>query len=124
MKKYAIVIAALVVVVLGGIIFISGNFSISGSTTMVSEPAKIEDKVQVDYWLTIDGKLYQTTEGSKPFSFTIGAKEVLQDFEDAVIGLKVGESKEFVIPSENAYPAGHPLGGKDLAFKVKLVKIE
>ncbi|MFQ6137451.1 MAG: peptidylprolyl isomerase, partial [Candidatus Hydrothermarchaeales archaeon] len=38
-----------------------------------------------------------------PLSFTIGSGQLISGFEEAVIGMKVGEEKEVVIPPEKAY---------------------
>ncbi|HDH27591.1 MAG TPA: hypothetical protein ENH13_00500 [Euryarchaeota archaeon] len=38
-----------------------------------------------------------------PLKFTVGAGEVIEGFDDAVIGMKEGETKEVTIPPENGY---------------------
>ena len=73
------------------------------------------DKVNVDYSLYVDGKLFQTTivEDAKssniydekitykPFEFSIGSNSVLKKFEDTVKKMKVGEEKTIeLLPSE------------------------
>jgi peptidylprolyl isomerase len=66
--------------------------------------AKEGDTVQVDYTLSFsDGTVYQTTVGKKPIEFVIGKGSMLADFEEAVIGMKVGDSKTITIPVANAY---------------------
>jgi peptidylprolyl isomerase len=66
--------------------------------------AKDGDTVQVDYTLTLaDGTLYQTTVGNQPLEFVLGKSTLLADFEEAIIGMKAGESKTITIPAANAY---------------------
>ena len=43
-----------------------------------------------------------------PFNISIGAGEVIKDFEEGVIGLKVGETKEITVEPENGYGEWNP----------------
>ena len=90
--------------------------------------AKSGDTVKVDYTLKLsDGSVFQTTVGSTPFQFTLGQNQVITGFENAVTGMKVGESKTVTIPAAEAYGttpnASNPLAGKDLTFEIKLLQI-
>jgi len=67
-------------------------------------PAKKGDKVKIHYTGKLDdGKVFDTSEGREPLEFRIGANEVIPGFENAVIGMKVGEEKTIHIPSAEAY---------------------
>jgi FKBP-type peptidyl-prolyl cis-trans isomerase len=85
--------------------------------------------VQVDYTLKLaDGTVYQTTVGTgTPFSFTLGAGQVIEGFDDAVTGMNVGETKTVTIPAAQAYgaapSASNPLAGQDLTFTIKMLAI-
>lgn len=135
------------------------------------------DKIQVDYEGKLDdGLIFDSSEKhNQPLEFEVGGGQVIPGFDDAVIGLEVGDEKEFKIDAENAYgqrndqliqkvpkaqlpqdqepqvgmmlgvgmPNGqqlpatitevgaeditldlnHPLAGKNLTFKIKVVKI-
>lgn len=65
--------------------------------------------VSVDYLLssknpvTGDLELVEQTSKDEPFVFLSGSGGVLDDFEKNLAGLKVGDSFEFVITSENGY---------------------
>ncbi len=59
--------------------------------------------------------------------FRIGSGKVIPGFENAVEGMKEGETKQVEIKAEHAYgkkPGGHPLAGKDLFFTITLRKIK
>jgi len=87
------------------------------------EIVKSGDTIAVDYWLTVDGEQVDTSEGRGPFEFSVGAGQVIPGFDKAVIGMKVGETKEVELSGEDAYTAG-PLAGKVLNFKITLLKIK
>ncbi len=87
---------------------------------------KSGDKIQVHYTGTLDDNtIFDSSEGKQPLEFTAGAGQMIKGFDDAVIGMEVGEEKEIKIPPEEAYGAAgnHPLAGKTLIFKIKLVSI-
>ena len=67
--------------------------------------AKTGDTVKVSYLGTLeDGTIFDSTEKSgKLFEFTLGKKQVLTGFENAVTGLKVGETKEIPLTPAEAY---------------------
>jgi peptidylprolyl isomerase len=65
--------------------------------------AKSGDKVKVDYTLTVDGKVFDTSIGKTPLEFTLGAGNVIPGFDKAVTGMKVGETKKVTIPPADGY---------------------
>lgn len=68
------------------------------------QTAKIGDTVQVDYTLKLqDGNVVDTSEGREPLEFTLGKRQVIPGFEQAVLGMKIGESKTVTIPANEAY---------------------
>ncbi|MBO0722568.1 MAG: peptidylprolyl isomerase [Blastocatellia bacterium] len=65
---------------------------------------KTGDLVKVHYTGKLDnGEVFDSSEEGEPLSFTVGAGEVIEGFDRALIGMQVGESKEIVIPPEQAY---------------------
>jgi len=86
---------------------------------MAGEVAKTGDKVSVDYWLTVDGKQIDTSEGRGLFEFTIGAGEVIPGFDKTVTGMTVGDGKTVELKGTDAYTSG-PLAGKKLTFRIIL----
>lgn len=85
--------------------------------------AKTGDKVKVHYTGTLeDGSIFDTSEGSAercdddggegcgcggqatgPMEFVIGQGNLIPKFEEAVIGLEVGQSVKVSIPADDAY---------------------
>lgn len=92
----------------------------------MEETAKSGDVVEVDYTGKFEnGEVFDSSEGRDPLQFQVGTGQVILGFDDAVVGMSVGESKEAKIPPERAYGASgsHPLAGKTLIFKITLVGI-
>ena len=80
------------------------------------------DRVTVDFEGKIDG---ETFSGGKAddFQFMVGEGQMLKEFEDAVRGMKTGESRTFPL----AFPAdyhGADVAGKQADFMVTVKKIE
>ena len=62
------------------------------------------DNVSVFYTGTFtNGTVFDTNVGGQPLNFTVGANEVIPGFDNAVVGMKVGESKNVTIPPSEAY---------------------
>lgn len=68
------------------------------------QTAKAGDKVHVHYHGRLDdGTTFDSSEGREPLAFTAGGGQVIKGFDDAVIGMQVGEKKTVNIPVEHAY---------------------
>jgi peptidylprolyl isomerase len=66
--------------------------------------AKRGDTVHVHYRGTLDdGSEFDSSAGSEPLVFTIGAGEVIPGFETALEGMATGEKKTQHIPAADAY---------------------
>lgn len=66
--------------------------------------ARRGDNVKVHYTGTLDdGSVFDSSEGSEPLSFDIGSGQVIEGFDEAVLGMTVGESKTVHIPCAKAY---------------------
>ena len=67
------------------------------------------DKVSVDYVGTLDdGTVFDSSEGREPLQFTVGARQVIAGFENAVIGKEKGDVINVKIPPEEAYGESNP----------------
>ncbi len=80
------------------------------------------DRVTVDFEGKIDGEPF---EGGKAeaFQFLVGEGQMLKEFEEAVRGMKVGESKTFPLDFPADYH-GKDVAGKQADFLVTVNKIE
>jgi peptidylprolyl isomerase len=66
--------------------------------------AKLGDKVQIHYTGTLDnGEQFDTSVGQEPLEFILGKGQVIPGFEDAVMGMELGEKKTVLIPATEAY---------------------
>ncbi len=80
------------------------------------------DRVTVDFEGKIDGEPFQGGK-AEDFQFIVGDGQMLKEFEEAVRGMKSGESKTF----QMAFPAdyhGKDVAGKSADFMVTVKKIE
>jgi peptidylprolyl isomerase len=61
--------------------------------------------VQLDYTMKLeDGTVvFSTKETGAPLELTLGTGSMLKAFEDAVVGMREGETKTVKIPSDKAY---------------------
>jgi trigger factor len=86
------------------------------------QPAQDGDRVTIDFAGKIDGEAF---EGGKAeaFQFIVGDGQMLKEFEDAVRGMKSGESKTFPLAFPEDYH-GKDVAGKTADFLVTLNKIE
>ncbi len=92
--------------------------------------AKSGDKVTVQYvGVGFDsGKEFDASwNRGEPFSFTLGASEVIPGWDQGVEGMKVGGQRELVIPPELAYgeSGAPPLIGPNetLVFVIDLLEV-
>lgn len=70
--------------------------------------AKQGDTVKVHYTGKFeDGTVFDTSIDRDPMLFTIGSGQILQGFEEAVVGMNSGESKTATIPADKAYGPHH-----------------
>jgi len=76
-----------------------------GDSSMTIENGKT---VKVNYKLTVDGELVDTSEGREPIEFEIGKKQMIPGFEKALIGMKKGDKKSFQITPEDGYGQENP----------------
>ena len=89
-----------------------------GSSTL----AEKNDRVTIDFSGEIDGQEFQ---GSKAINYvyTLGEGYMLPEFENSILGLRIGEERNFDLPFPNDY-YGKEIAGKTAKFSVTLKKLE
>jgi len=80
------------------------------------------DRVTVDFEGKIDGETFQGGK-AEDFQFLVGDGQMLKEFEDAVRGMKAGESRTFPLSFPADYQ-GKEVAGKAADFMVTVKKIE
>jgi trigger factor len=90
--------------------------------TEVTRPARLTDRVTVDYDGTVSGEAFEGGVG-RDVPFVVGSGQVLPEFDRTATGAGVGDSHEVTI----SYPPNHAsklLAGKTAQFKLTVKKIE
>lgn len=74
----------------------------------MTEPVKNGDTVRVHYTGRFEnGNVFDTSAGGDPLEFRVGAGEVIPGFDDAVRGMRAGETKTVEIAPDDAYGPRH-----------------
>ena len=88
------------------------------------------DTVSVLYTGTLDnGTVFDASSlhGNQPFSFTVGAGQVIQGWDLGLLGMKVGGTRELTIPPDLAYgdqsPAASIPANSTLHFTIQLLGV-
>ena len=85
-------------------------------------PAQDGDRATIDFEGKMDGETFQGGK-AEDFQFLVGEGQMLKEFEDAVRGMKSGESKTFPLNFPADYH-GKDVAGKQADFLVTVKKIE
>ncbi len=69
--------------------------------------------------------LFNPARDYKPLQVVLGAHQVISGFEEALVGMKINETKDVTIPPERGYGkvGKHPMSGKTLQFKLLVTNI-
>ncbi len=86
------------------------------------EKSELDDMVTIDFEGSIDGTPF-TGGNADDYNLVLGSGQFIPGFEEQLLGLKVGESKDVKL----AFPADYPeasLAGKDAVFAVTVKEIK
>jgi|SRR5271154_4911610 len=95
-----------------------------------AQSPKAGSMVEVHYsgWLDREKtkKFDSSKDRNQPFRFTVGVGQVIKGWDEAVLGMKVGEKRFLIIPADLGYgsrgfPGAIP-GNATLYFEVELLK--
>jgi len=69
------------------------------------KPTVIADHVRVgmEYTLTVDGAVIDSTEGKGVFHYVQGTQQIIPGLEQALAGLHVGDTKNVTVPPAQGY---------------------
>lgn len=87
-----------------------------------SRAAQKDDKTVIDFVGKLNGEVFQGGEG-KDYPVMLGAGSMLPEFENAIIGMKAGESKSFDMTFPETYH-GKDVAGKQVTFTITLSSVE
>ena len=59
--------------------------------------------VSMDYKLTVDGEVLDSSDDEGPLQFLAGYDNIVTGLEREMIGMKIGESKDVVVKAEDGY---------------------
>jgi FKBP-type peptidyl-prolyl cis-trans isomerase FkpA len=97
----------------------AGKIAVVQYTGWLYEAAAVDHK----------GKQFDSSRtAGAPFTFPLGAGQVIKGWDQGVLGMKVGESRRLIIPPELAYGDNGASGvippGATLVFDIDLVAVE
>jgi peptidylprolyl isomerase len=74
----------------------------------------------------VQAGIFNQARDYKPLQVVLGAHQVIQGFEEALVGMKINETKEVTIPPEKAYgkTGRHQMAGKTLQFRLLVTNIK
>jgi len=83
--------------------------------------------VRYTLWLANGNQVETNTTGGAPFSFTVGAGQVIAGWDQGIPGMKVGGSRQLIIPPSLGYGGtgqGPIPGNAILVFSVQVVSAQ
>jgi trigger factor len=84
--------------------------------------AQKEDQVRIDFTGKLNGEVFEGGE-AKDFVFVLGQGRMLPDFENAIVGMKAGETKSFDMTFPEDYH-GKNVAGKQVTFTITAHAVE
>ena len=101
----------------------TGTDAVAGKALTVNYTGWLYDASKTD----AKGIQFETSVGATPFTFTLGANQVIQGWERGIPGMKIGGVRRLVIPSSLAYGASRngPIPPyASLVFEIELLDVQ
>ena len=102
----------------------SGATAAAGNTVTVNYTGWLYDASVANF----QGTQFDTSVGKTPFSFKLGAGQVIPGWDQGVVGMKVGGTRTLIIPSTLAYGSAGAGGvippNAALVFTVDLLAVQ
>ena len=70
--------------------------------------------VALEFTLTVDGEIVDTSDGDGPIRFIQGQGQIIPGLEKALYGMTMGDSKELAIPPKDGYGEHDPNAFADI----------
>lgn len=69
------------------------------------KPLQVENDlvISLEYELTVDGEIIDSTEGEEPIEFIQGLGQIIPGLENALYGMSSGDNKKIVVPAKDGY---------------------
>lgn len=107
---------------------VTGNLSVVDNVVGTGAEAKNGSKVSVQYTGKLEnGTVFDSSVKRGPFTFTLGAGEVIEGWDKGVLGMKVGGKRKLIIPPAFAYgdrAVGTIPANSTLIFDIELLSVE
>ncbi|WP_338866587.1 FKBP-type peptidyl-prolyl cis-trans isomerase [Myxococcus stipitatus] len=107
----------------------SGLFLLDQGAVGTGDEATNGARVQVHYTGYLpDGKMFETSEGKAPIAFNLGLGQVIDGWDQGLLGMRVGGKRRLIIPSALGYGAQGSASGRIpphsvLIFDVGLISV-
>ncbi len=94
-----------------------GSEAVSGKTVTVHYTGTLKDGTKFD----------SSLDRKEPFTFSLGAGQVIKGWDQGIVGMKVGGKRKLTIPAELAYgpnAVGSIPANSTLVFDVELLEVK
>jgi FKBP-type peptidyl-prolyl cis-trans isomerase len=118
----------------GGTVELADGLKYTDTTVGTGATASAGHKIVVNYtgWLWQQGrkgdKFDSSLDRGQPFSFVLGAHQVIRGWDEGIAGMKVGGKRTLIIPADLAYGQNGAGGvippNATLIFDVELLRVE
>lgn len=95
--------------------------NMQAAETLVLREIRNGDKAEVNFTVMRDGVVIEGGTGKK-FQVIVGSKQMIPGFEEALLGLKANDIKEFTLTFPKPY-AQESLAGKEAQFSVEVLAV-